>query len=207
MSTTSVHVLLVEDDPDTREALHDLLRCGGFAVTACADGAAALAALSPSVQLALVDLGLPDRPGEQLIRDLRKLRPRLPAVVLTAIPDRARMLAALRAGASGYLLKDAPLEQVVAAVHEALAGGAPMSPQIARQVVQEFHTPVDPALTAREEEVLALLATGATYAEIGQALRIGTGTVQTHIKSLYAKLGIGSKAEAATEAWRRGLIR
>lgn len=209
--TETTRVLLVEDDDDVRDSLEFLLteapdvdlvgsfRTGGDAVEALEAGLRA--------HVALVDLGLPDMRGQDLIRDLRGLDPALDAVVLTIHEDRDNLMDAFRAGATGYLLKDSAYEHVVARVQEAHAGGAPMSPSIARRVVAELGTESKSPLTPREGEVLELLTRGFSYREAGRALGIGVGTVQGHIKAIYRKLEVSSKAEATAEAYRRGLVR
>ncbi len=121
------------------------------------------------------------------------------------------MLAAIRAGAHGYLLKEWTPTQIVNAIRSAAVGGAPMSPSIARLVLESLRERTQddegPELTGREREVLALLCEGRTYREVGAALEIAVGTVQTHVKMIYGKLEVASKAELAAVAFRRGLIR
>ncbi|MCC6902379.1 MAG: response regulator transcription factor [Polyangiaceae bacterium] len=208
----AIRVLVVDDDPDVRESLEQLLRvaptvelAGAFArattaVEACRAGLVA--------DVALVDLGLPDLPGHELIRSLRSLWSETAIVVLTVHEDRESLLRAFRAGATGYLLKDTPFEDLIAHLRVARAGGAPMSPTIARRIVDELRRPLaHNPLTSKESEVLELLTRGLSYAETGRALGIGVGTVQSHIKAIYRKLEVSSKAEATAEAYRRGLLR
>jgi DNA-binding CsgD family transcriptional regulator len=126
--------------------------------------------------------------------------------VLTSFDDNDRLFEALRAGATGYLLKDAAEREVVSSIREVVAGGAPMTPSIARRVVGELRRapPSADPLTRREREVLELLVKGATYEMIGKALGVATGTVQAHIKSIYRKLEVSTKSEATLEAVRAG---
>ncbi len=188
----------------------------------------------PAVKVAdvvLIDLGLPDLPGAELARRLIAIDRPPEVVVLTAHGERSMALEALRAGACGYLLKGSPSE-LPAAVRIAAAGGSIIAPAIARFLLDEVRiyrrtgdasgvslgefargeasnnagdaegrTP----LTKREREVLALLAKGMTYEETARMLGISLGTIQSHVKSLYRKLEVTSKAEAAAEAVRRGL--
>lgn len=207
----ALRLLVVEDDPDVRDSLELLLGqapgielCGVFA-TAQAVEAAVRGGLR--AHLALVDLGLPDERGQDLIRRLRRLAPSLDCVVLTIYEDRDNLMDAFRAGATGYLLKDSPHETLIASLREARAGGAPMSPSVARRVVRELAVEQrDSPLTPKEREVLELLTRGHSYSQIGTALAIGVGTVQCHIKNIYRKLEVSSKAEATAEALRRGLV-
>ena len=209
-------VLVVEDEGWLREDLARLLARAGSETrlaAACPDGKSAIRfAATGRFDVALVDLGLPDRPGAEVIAELRRLRPAAVLLAFTIFDDAPSVFAALRAGARGYLLKTMPIDRLVAAIHEAHAGGAPMTPTIARFVVDALvekpaapTEPALPALTPREAEVLAFLARGITYAEVASALGIGLGTVQSHVKRIYEKLEISSKAEAAALAVKLGI--
>lgn len=204
-------LLIVEDDPEFRDGLVHLLRKRGFEVLGdFGSTEAALAALQGSLQprLALVDLGLPGASGRTFIQSLRALRPDADALVLTSFDDDDNLFEALRAGACGYLLKTSSGDEIAAGLRDVLAGGSPMSPAIARRVVRSFSPPA-PApspLTSRETEVLDLLVKGVSYPQIGAVLGISTNTVREHIKNTYRKLEVASKAEAAVEAVRRGLL-
>jgi DNA-binding NarL/FixJ family response regulator len=219
VSLADVRVLIVEDERWVRESLEHALASndGGL----CHAGTAANATEALSLveaglvfDVALVDLGLPDLPGAELIARLRALRPGAIAVVFTVYDDAPHLLSALRAGAQGYLLKSSSVEKVLTGLREAAQGGAPMTPSIARMVINALReqvpgtaSPDDGArLTPREKEVLVLLAKGQTYAAVSSALSIGLGTVQGHVKRIYEKLSVDSKAEAATAAQRMGLI-
>lgn len=214
MRVEPVRLLLVEDDAEVRDNLRYLLHAwpglevmgafpaAGLALAAVANGLASDAAL--------VDLGLPDMPGQELIRRLKQARPELDVIVLTVFDDDRNLFAALSAGATGYLLKDTPPPELARGIFEVVDGGAPMSPSIARRVVAELSSRPSPPpspLTPRETEVLELLVKGSTYAMIGAGLGIATSTVQAHIKAIYRKLECSTKAEAAAEAYKRGLMR
>jgi len=203
-------------------------------VGAYPDGRRALAALAdpdPAVKhadVAVIDLGLPDMTGAELARRLAAIDRPPEIIVLTAHGERSMALEALRAGACGYLLKGTPGE-VPAAVRIAAAGGSIIAPAIARYLLDEVRVARRPGesasleeagrsvpnggaepdgrtpLTRREREVLGLLAKGITYEEAARMLGISLGTIQSHVKSLYRKLEVTSKAEAAAEAVRRGL--
>ena len=205
-------VLIVEDVP---EALAWMTRVVLSAFPGCAvDEARSVRELDSLGQgdwdLALVDLGLPDGSGLDVIRRLRALSPDLTCIVSTVLGDDAHIVLALSAGAQGYILKGQP-EPVVRRQLVQLQHGVPaLSPTIARRIMEHFQRtgPVDSdaeALSARETEVLVLLSKGLRNAEAAQALGVAESTIATHVKSIYRKLGISSRAEAALHATRLGL--
>lgn len=219
--TGKSRVLVVEDDADTRERLARAvaadpgLELSGQAGN-CAEARALFAAQPP--QAVLVDLGLPDGPGAALIRELSAQDPAVLFMVITVFGDEAHVIEAIAAGASSYLLKDASAPQVARSIREMLAGGSPISPGVARYLLQRLQAPAtpkapeepvaDPAtrLSARESDVLHLVAKGYAYAEIGAALDISVNTVGSHVKQIYRKLAVRSRGEAVFEAIQRGLI-
>jgi DNA-binding NarL/FixJ family response regulator len=209
-----VRVLVVEDDDRFRDDLVSLIGSRSELRLAAAFRAAepALSAIGAGLEIdvALVDLGLPRMSGHELIRRLKADRPALEIVVLTVLSDDDSLYGALRAGASGYLIKGGVAAELADAVLQVHRGGAPMSPSIARRILREFRDSAvvaEPSLTPRETEVLKLLARGASYPEIGTMLAISLSTVQFHIRAIYRKLEVGTKAEATAEAFRRGMIR
>jgi DNA-binding NarL/FixJ family response regulator len=172
------------------------------------------------VDLLLVDLGLPDASGLELIRALVELRPQARSVVVTIFDDDDHLFPALQAGAFGYLLKDRPKIELRAQLRRIQDGEPPLSPSIARRMVQHFtrlHAGPAPllnrdqeeqiALTERESEVLQLVGKGYTLPEIAVQLGLSRHTVADYVKQIYRKLNISSRAEAALEAVRRGLVR
>jgi DNA-binding NarL/FixJ family response regulator len=207
-----ITVSIVEDDRDTREHLATLLN--GTATLRClhtyATGEKALAGIPrepPSV--ALVDINLPGISGIECVARLKALVPGLPVLILTMYEENDLIFDALRAGANGYLLKSMPPEELIQALGDAQAGGAPMSMQIARKVVQYFHQPRPSGqelsgLSPREYEVLALLAKGRFYKEIASELGITLGTVRTHQQRIYEKLHVQSRTEATVKFLRWG---
>lgn len=212
-------VLLVEDDPPTRghlaravEAHPDLALLG--AAGSVAEGRAALESDPPDVLL--TDIGLPDGSGIELIRAIRSLAPEVPAMAITALGDEKTVIAAIEAGAAGYLLKDGNHAEIGEAVMELLAGGSPISPSIARYVLRrlqkEATEPVAaaaadaPKLTGREHEILSLIAKGFSFPEIAELLGISAHTVTTHVRHIYEKLEVGSRGSAVYEAVNLGLI-
>jgi len=207
-----ITVSIVEDDRDTRDSLATLLgsapalRCLGTYATG-EKALAGIAAGKPDV--ALLDINLPGMSGIECVAKLKAKLPALHVLMLTTYEDSNLIFDSLRAGASGYLLKNMPPDELVAAVAEVQAGGPPMSMQIARKVVQHFHRTqqADAAvetLSPREYEVLALLAKGALYKEIADQLGITLGTVRTHQRRIYEKLHVQSRTEAAVKFLRRG---
>ncbi len=209
----SLRVLLVEDERGTREGLSALLRQSAARVSCCdavESGRAALAqAARQRYDVALVDLGLPDMAGADVVRAL--LRPPLavPSLVLTVFDDRQSLSAVIAAGARGYLLKDEDSERVLLALEEVAAGGAPLSARMAPELFAVVRqNPPEPTirLPPREEELLRLLARGCTYAECGRLLGLRVGTVQGYVKTLYRRLDVETKAEASALAVRLGIV-
>ncbi len=215
-------VLLVEDDEPTRGRLaravdtHAQLQVSA-AVGTCAAARQAIAAAVPDVSL--VDLGLPDGSGVDLIREIHAACPESEIMVVTVFADEAHVVAALEAGASGYLLKDGSAEYIADSIMQMLAGGSPISTSIARYLLRRFRDTPDaapdgkrgendaPRLTARESDVLELVAKGFSYSEIGAALGMSVHTVTSHIKHIYRKLAVRSRGEAVFEASQLGLIK
>jgi DNA-binding NarL/FixJ family response regulator len=207
-----MRVLIVEDELWVRRALADVIRTSDRSIDVMTSGTGeeALRLISGAPpDVALVDLGLPDISGVVVISALRRGAPRCVPLAFTVFDDAPTILAALRAGARGYLLKATPSDRIVPLIREALAGGLPLSPSVASLLVANMLEPraTEQSLTERETELLALLARGATYAECASALGIGVGTVQGYVKNIYSKLEVSSKAEAAVAAVRLGLVR
>jgi len=208
----SIKVSIVEDDRETRESLCELV--GGAPGLSClasySTGEAALrdaAVRAPDV--ALVDINLPGMNGIECVARLKAQLPSLQVLMLTTYEDSDLIFNSLRAGAKGYLLKNMPPAELVQAVAQVHAGGAPMSMQIARKVVDYFsrleHSSSELGqLTSREHEILALLSRGSLYKEIGSALNISISTVRTHVQHIYEKLQVQSRTEAARKFFGRG---
>jgi len=206
-----ITVAIVEDEPQTRECLLRLLnrssavRC----LATYATGEEALHEIPVTKpDVILVDINLPKMSGIECVAKLTSLMPDLRVIMLTTYEDRDRIFDSLRAGASGYLLKKAGYAGLVRAIDDVCSGGAPMTAQVARQVVRHFHRISKPAsdveqLTARELELLELLAKGYSYKEISTQLSISTGTVNTHVKNIYRKLHVQSRMQAAAKFFRQ----
>ncbi|MBI3479100.1 MAG: response regulator transcription factor [Nitrosomonadales bacterium] len=206
-------ILLIEDFADIRRWLAGLLRAafGAVNITEAATVAQAYSHLDAQpFDLIVIDLNLPDGTGVDILRQIKAQRMTAHCVVATVYDDDAYLLPALHAGADGYLLKDQPGEQLVRDLHGILSGSPSLSPPIARRIMQlakqQPAAPLLVPLTAREEEVLTYIAKGLNRTEIAQLLGISAHTITTHVRSIYTKLDISSRAEAAVEAIRRGLI-
>lgn len=213
-----ISVALVEDDAIVRERICRVIRADptlelSFAASTGVELMQRFAATP--VQVLLVDLGLPDRPGLELIAECCRLQPACAVMVLTMFGDESNMLKAFDAGARGYLLKDGTEQDLAAHVLHLHAGGSPMSPIIARQLLQRWRASQPPPrreqpddrLSPRETEVLDLIARGFTYGEIGKLLGVSLTTVHTHVRNIYGKLGVHNKTEAVHEARQVGLLR
>ncbi len=210
-------ILLVEDEPRTRERMARALEEApdvtlvGVAGDLAA-GREAFDRLRPEVLL--TDLGLPDGSGLELIAHARTAMPDAQVMVVTVFGDERNVIAAIEAGAAGYLLKDGTPDEIAAAVSELQAGGSPISPSIARHLLRRFQQPEgdgvaeesDPGLSAREREVLDLVARGFSSPEIAKLLELSPHTVKTHVRHIYEKLEVSSRGEAVYQAARRGLI-
>jgi DNA-binding NarL/FixJ family response regulator len=212
--TATIAVALVEDLRTTREGLAALLTTSGFRLTGAfrsiEEAFAPLAAGCADV--VLLDIGLPGASGIEGTRMLRDARPELAVLILTVYADEEHVFDAICAGAYGYLLKDTPPDRLLAAIREVVAGGAPMSPDIARKVIRSFQRePVAPAkgaaLSGRETEVLTLLAAGHSYKTAASKLGLSLDTVRFHVRNIYDKLHVHSKSEAVARALRGRLLK
>jgi len=215
----STSVLIVEDEPECLRRFSDaVLADGGLrligAVSSGTAGLALLDAQPPDVML--LDLGLPDMDGVELIRHAARHQPACDVLVVTMFADDQHVMSSLEAGATGYLLKDASIERIAAAIHELRGGGSPISPSIARRVLARFRVaavPPPPAappqpslLSERETEILRLVAKGLSFDTVGELLTISPHTVVTHVKKIYRKLAVHSRGEAVYEASQMGLL-
>jgi DNA-binding NarL/FixJ family response regulator len=205
--SVSIAVSIVEDDAPAREILSDWLRhAPGFrCVSQYGDAETALVKLQvekPSV--VLMDINLPGMSGIDCVRQLKPQLPDTQFVILTVYEDTDHIFDALAVGASGYLLKQTPRDELLTAIKEVHAGGSPMTSNIARKVVQSFQRAVPQAdesvnLSPREREVLELLACGYLYKEISDNLGITVATVVTYIRRIYEKLHVRSRAQAVAK--------
>jgi DNA-binding NarL/FixJ family response regulator len=202
-------VALVEDDDDIRDSLALLIDgSDGFSCTVvkpdCESAIPLIVARRPDV--VLMDIQLPGMTGIQGVSRIKELAPGTNVIMLTIHKDNDLVFRSLCAGASGYLVKNAPTESILDAIREVAAGGAPMTPGIARMIVDSFHTSPSASLTARESEVLTHLCKGHSYKTIADALFVSEQTVHFHIKNIYGKLQVHSKSEAVAKAMRERLV-
>jgi len=205
-----VTISIVEDDRGTREKLACLLnRTPAFqCVCACATAEEALQKIPvEKPDVVLVDIHLPGMNGIMCVAGLKARLPALSLLILTRHADTELVFDALRAGASGYLLKDMISTELVSAIEQVRTGGAPMSPEIARKVVGYFNqtkpTPAIEQLCKREGEVLALLSKGYLNKEIAELLGISIDTVKMNVRHIYQKLHVQSRAEATAKYFGR----
>jgi DNA-binding NarL/FixJ family response regulator len=167
----------------------------------------------------ITDLGLPDGSGIDLIRETARRYPATDIMVITVFGDERHVLASIEAGATGYLLKGSLPEEFIDQIKQLIAGGSPISPLIARQLLKRFAVEPGPApqapaaapvadggLSPRESEVLSLIVKGFSFGEIARLLTVSPHTVTAHVKKIYQKLAVHSRGEAAYEASRMGLI-
>ena len=208
-------VLIVEDDPPTRKRLEAAVAAVPTLRVTTSTGSAreARAALHSAPDVMLVDIGLPDGNGVDLIREAQRLAARTRAMVITVFADEGHVMDAIKAGAKGYLLKDGSADYIGQSIEDLIAGGSPISPSIARYLLQSFQQTPQPAapaeqspLTSRELEILTMVAKGFSVAEVGEMLGIAARTVTTHVQHIYKKLEVSSRSEAVFEAVNLGLI-
>ncbi len=200
-----IRVGIVEDNAIVRESLSHWIDSepGYKCVCAYASAEEAFAGVAQTKpEVILMDIHLPGASGIACTAQLKIEEPRLQIIIVTVYRDHDLIFQALRAGASGYLLKRSAPREIIGAIAEVRAGGAPMTPAIARLVVQAFQTPVrienaTELLSVREEELLALLAEGLSNKEIGVRLKISYETVRNHLKHIYEKLHVRCRTEAA----------
>ncbi|WP_066302725.1 response regulator [Arthrobacter luteolus] len=212
---SELRVLLVDDHPVVRSGLRAMLSgFEGVSVAAEAgDGDEALRmlekekALGQPVDLVLMDLQMgPGMDGVTATRRIKETDPELPVLVLTTYDTDADILAAVEAGASGYMLKDAPPEQIRNAVRSAAAGQTALAPEVAARLMGRLRNP-EPSLSSREIELLELLATGMSNRSISRTMFISEATVKTHLVHIYEKLGVDNRTAAISVARERRIIR
>jgi len=215
MGEIEIRVAIVEDLEKTREGLAALIGGSrGFRVTGAfgsmEEAIRRLPEKAPDVLLA--DIGLPGMSGVEGVRKLKTTLPDLQILMLTVYGDNEHIFEAICAGACGYLLKDTPPTKLLEAIRELHAGGAPMSPEVARKIVTMFQKVTPPRnkehrFSPRELEVLDLLVEGHSYKTAAHALSVSIDTVRFHVRNIYQKLHVHSKSEAVIAALRQGILR
>jgi DNA-binding NarL/FixJ family response regulator len=210
----TIDVAVIEDQQDIREGLALLIgstpgfRCVG-AYRSVEEALPGLAHRPPAI--ALLDIGLPGMSGLEGIRPIRERQPGIQILMLTVYEDDDRIFNALCAGATGYLLKKTPSERLIESIREAVNGGSPISPEVARKVVALFRTfrprpGTEYDLTGHETRLLRMLVDGHNYTTAAEELKISVNTVAFHMKRIYEKLQVHSKSEAVAKALREGVI-
>lgn len=206
-------ILLIEDFEDISNWLASLLRVafGEVEIIQAATVAQAYAHLDyQTFDLVVIDLNLPDGNGVDILKRIKQQKLSPHCIIATACDDDVHLLTALNAGADGYLLKAQHDEQLIRDLHGILNGSPPLSPPIARRIMklakQDPVTVLLVSLTKREEEVLTYIAKGFNRSEIAEQSGVSVHTIATHVRNIYSKLDISSRAEATVEAIRRGLI-
>lgn len=219
---SQLKVALVEDDAAFQAAFGQALAGAPDLITT---GIAATVAEArtlfdaPAADVLVVDLGLPDGSGIQVIEEARTRWPECAIMVATTFADERHVIASIEAGASGYLLKDSPLETIAQDIRVLHGGGSPISPRIARQVLMRFRpdgraaeaaepegSKGVPSLSDREKETLQLITRGFSFEEIAELMGVSRNTVLTFVRRIYAKLEVRSKTEAVFEARAHGLV-
>jgi DNA-binding NarL/FixJ family response regulator len=217
-------VVVVEDDPLQRERFRENIGHGDGLVLIgeFVNATAVMAAIPPLLPgVALVDLGLPDKSGFEVIHHIHRVAPSTEIMVVSVFGGEQNLLRAIEAGATGYLLKDTLPQDFVAAIHALRAGASPISPSLARHLLKRYQTPTaspngpvaavegssgEVGLTVRETEILERIASGSSIVEIGQHLFISPHTVKTHVKNIYRKLEARSRVHAIHIAQKRQII-
>jgi DNA-binding NarL/FixJ family response regulator len=206
---SKIKVGIIEDDNLIREGFTILINAREEyeCVVSYGDCESALKDIeNHKIDVMLVDIELPGMSGIEGIEKIRRLFPRLNVIVITVHENDDLIFDALCAGATGYLTKNTAPEKLMDAIKDAYHGGAPMSTQIARKVVNSFQRNLYSPLTKRETEVLEILAKGKSYSTIADELFVNKETIRTHIKNIYLKLEVHSKAEAIEKALKNKLI-
>jgi DNA-binding NarL/FixJ family response regulator len=205
----SKRIIIIEDNAELREVyslvLRSIARYDVAATYEAADEALKeLVKIKPD--LVIIDLTLPGMSGIEGIAKIKKLLPATKVLVVTVHDDNESVFSSFCAGAIGYLTKDADPHDLIKAVEQVFAGGAPMTPKIASMIISSFHTNPNTPLTERETDVLRQLSQGKSYDYIAVALSITRDTVKTHIRHIYEKLQVNNKSEAVIKARKDNLV-
>jgi DNA-binding NarL/FixJ family response regulator len=208
MKNETIHIAIVENDNEIRQTL-SLIIDGSRGFTckyAFPDGESAIASIPTlPIDVVLMDIDLPGKSGIDVTRQLKKQCPEIDFIMLTVLSDDDSIFESLCVGASGYLLKDTDPTDLLVHIKEVFDGGSPMSSQIARRIINSFRI-IDNPLSDRETEVLKMLSKGLNYKEVAEDIFLSPHTVKTHIKNIYAKLHVNSRAEAIYKAIKQKLI-
>jgi DNA-binding NarL/FixJ family response regulator len=206
---TPIKLLIVDDHPVVRDGLRGMFAgTDEFAVVGeAANGAEAVRMAQSMVpDVVLMDLRMPELDGASAIRQLTQSGAPARVLVLTTYDTDADVVPAIQAGATGYLLKDSPREELFRAVRAAYRGESVLAPSVATRLISQVRTSAQEALSERELEVLALVAQGLTNSAAAERLFVSEATVKTHLVHIYAKLNVGDRAAAVAAAFERGLL-
>lgn len=223
MSEQPISIIIVEDEPEFRRRFVQIVEnepSMNLVGVAANKREAQVIVDRENFDVMLIDLGLPDGSGIELIRQVSQKKPEVDIMVVTVFGDEQHVVSSIEAGATGYILKDSAPADVISCIRLLRAGGSPVSPVVARSVLRAIRNRMGttaPAaraqgaeqnpLSARETEILQLLAKGMSFNEIGEILGISPHTVTAHIKKIYRKLAVHSRGEAVYEATQMGLLR
>jgi DNA-binding NarL/FixJ family response regulator len=211
-----VKVYVVEDQPKILKSLIKLL--SGFSeieiVGKALSGEEALEGIAEKQpEVVLLDLGLPQMSGIEVTREIKKKHPKIELLIFTVFDEEEKVMEAIQAGASGYLLKGMEASKIVEAIGEVKDGGSVIQPSLARSLLRQFQVQAPPgkeeempSLTPREVEILQIIAKGLSNAEAAKVLKISRATIRTHLEHIYAKMAVSNRVEAITEGIRQGLI-
>jgi DNA-binding NarL/FixJ family response regulator len=209
----SIRVLIVDDDTEIRNGLRWVIDHSAGFVCVGAHGRFddALATIEDDApDVVLMDIGMPDKSGIECVEILKEKYPDIHCLMLTVHSDDEKIFQSLRVGAVGYLLKKTPSETLLEAIRDAYTGGAPMSTEVARKVLgyfqQQKYDKLSTPLSKRELDVLQALIEGYTYKAIADKLFVSTNTVSFHLRNIYAKLHVRSRAEAVAKALKSGIV-
>jgi len=205
-----IRVLIADNHPVVRAGLQGMLASQpdfelvGEAATG-KEAVMLAAQLHPDV--VLMDLRMAEMDGAEATAQIQTQQPKTPVLVLTTYDTNADILRAIEAGATGYLLKDTPRDELFAAIRSVAQGKAVLTPTVATRLLRQRQTPAGEALSARELEVLSLVSRGASNKEIARSLHLSEATVKSHLIHLFGKLGVTDRTAAVTVALKRGLLR
>ncbi len=208
MNNDTIHIAIVEDDNEIRQTLTLIIDGSqGFSCKyAFPDGESAIASIpNLPIDVVLMDIDLPGKSGIEVTRQLKKTCTDVDFIMLTVLSDDDSIFESLCVGASGYLLKDTNPADLLIHIKEVFDGGSPMSSQVARRIINSFRI-IDNPLSDRETEILKMLSKGMNYKEVATEIFLSPHTVKTHIKNIYSKLHVNSRAEAIYKAIKQKLI-
>lgn len=210
MSISNLRICLVEDDPEIRSLFRMIIdRAEGFTCSLVVENGRMALQEIPDYQpdLVLMDIGLPDISGIHVVALLKQKMPDLDIIMLTVQEDDDSIFESLCAGAAGYLVKETRPQELLEAIREVKAGGAPMTARIARRVITSFRQQSkENPLSPREMQVLRGLCDGENYKTLADKLFVSSNTIKGHIKNIYKKLEVNNRAEAVKKAIREGLV-